>query len=72
MHEINQHPPEVMTAEQRRTEAAALLARGLVRLRAAGSRKSTNVVGKSEFELGFSGHQRLHSHPVNNIHEEAP
>ena len=29
MHEINQHPPEVMTAEQRRTEAAALLARGL-------------------------------------------
>ena len=72
MHEINHHPPEVMTAEQRRTEAAALLARGLVRLRAAGSRKSTNVVGKSEFELGFSGHQRLHSHPVNNTLEEAP
>ena len=72
MHEINQHPPEVMTAEQRRTEAAALLARGLVRLRAAGSRKSTNVVGKSEFELGFSGRKQPHSHPVNNTLEEAP
>ncbi len=69
MHEINHHPPEVMTAEQRRTEAAALLARGLVRLRAAGIRKSTNVVGKSEFELGFSGHQRVHTDPENNTTE---
>lgn len=35
------------------------------------------VVGETasrqySFELGFSGHQRLHSHPVNNTLEEAP
>lgn len=71
MHGINHHPPEVMTAEQRRTEAAALLAKGLVRLRAAGNRKSTNVVGKSEFELGFSGNQRVHSDPVNKTSTES-
>jgi hypothetical protein len=27
------------------------------------------VVGKSEFELGFSGHQRVHTDPDNNTTE---
>jgi hypothetical protein len=27
------------------------------------------VVGKSEFELGFSGHQRVHTAPENNTTE---
>jgi hypothetical protein len=34
--------------------------------------QSAGGPAESEFELGFSGHQRLHSHPVNNTLEEAP
>jgi hypothetical protein len=60
-----------MTPEQRRREIASLLANGLVRLRNAGAAQSANIAAESEFELGFSGHQRLHSHPVNNTLEEA-
>lgn len=61
-----------MTPEQRRREIASLLANGLVRLRNGGAAQSANMAAESEFELGFSGHQRLHSHPVNNTLEEAP
>lgn len=69
---INHLPPERMTPEQRRREAASLLAHGLVRLREAGFAQSAGGPAESELELGFSGHQRLHSHPVNNTLEEAP
>lgn len=69
---INHLPPDRMTPEQRRQEVASLLARGLVRLREAGFAQSAGGPAESEFELGFSGHQRLHSHPVNNTLEEAP
>lgn len=69
---INHLPPERMTPEQRRREAASLLAHGLVRLRDAVFAQSAGHPTESEFELGFSCHQRLHSHPVNNVHEEAP
>lgn len=72
MHRINHLPPERMTPEQRRREIASLLANGLVRLRNGGAAQSANMAAESEFELGFSGHQRLHSHPVNNTLEEAP
>lgn len=69
---INHLHPERMTPEQRRREAASLLAHGLLRLRDAMFARSAGRPTESEFELGFSGHQRLHSHPVNNTHEEAP
>ena len=60
-------PPEHMTAEQRRHEIASLLANGLIRLRSYGqSPQAGNLARESEFELAFSGHQRVHSHPVNN------
>ncbi|MDF9392910.1 hypothetical protein [Methylococcus capsulatus] len=72
MHRFNHLPPDRMTPEQRRREIASLLANGLVRLRNAGAAQSANIAAESEFELGFSGHQRLHSHPVNNTLEEAP
>jgi len=61
-----------MTPEQRRREAASLLAHGLVRLREAGFAQSADRPTESELELGFSGHQRLHSHLVNNTLEKAP
>lgn len=69
---INHLPPEQMTMEQRRQEVASLLALGLVRLRDAVFARSAGLPGESELELGFSGHQRLHSHPVYNTREEAP
>jgi len=72
MHRFNHLPPDRMTPEQRRREIALLLANGLVRLRNGGAAQSANMAAESEFELGFSGHQRLHSHPVNNTLEEAP
>ncbi len=72
MHPTNYVPPERLTAEQRRTEVAYLLAHGLVRLRDGVSAQAPGRLAESEFELGFSGNQRLHTHPVNNLHEEAP
>ncbi len=69
---INHLPPERMTPEQRRHEVASLLAHGLARLRDAAFAQSAGRLAESEFELGFSGDQRLHTHPVNNVHEEAP
>lgn len=72
VYEINYVPPDRMTTEQRRREVASLLALGLVRLRDAMFAQSAGGPAESEFELGFSGNQRLHSHTVNNLHEEAP
>ena len=46
---------------QRRIGIALLLANGLARLRSAGE----PVARENGFELAFSGHQRVHSHPVN-------
>ena len=66
MHEINQVPPDRMTPEQRRREIASLLANGFVRLRSADSRPSAGRTSESEFELGFSGHQSVHTDDVNN------
>ena len=66
---INHLPPERMTPEQRRREVASLLAHGLVRLREAGFAQSAGGPAESEFELGFSGHQRVHTDPDNNTTE---
>lgn len=71
MHQINHLPPERMTPEQRRHEIASLLANGLARLRSSGIAQSVNMAAESEFELGFSGHQRVHSDPVNKTNTES-
>jgi hypothetical protein len=66
MHQIKHTPPEAMTPDQRRQEVAGLLANGLVRLRTAGLRAAQPHPLESEFDLGFSGDQRVHADPVNN------
>ncbi len=66
MHDINHLPPERMTPQQRRHEIASLLARALVRLRSGKPRQSANMAAENEFDLGFTGNQRVHSDPVNN------
>ena len=71
MHQINHLPPERMTPEQRRHEIASLLANGLARLRISGAEQSANRAEASEFELGFSGNQRVHSDPVNKTTTES-
>lgn len=71
MHQINHLPPERMTPEQRRHEIASLLANGLARLRISGAEQSARIAKASEFELGFSGNQRVHSDPVNKTTTES-
>jgi len=71
MHQINHLSPERMTPEQRRREIASLLANGLARLRVSGFEQSANFAEESEFELGFSGNQRVHSDPVNKTTTES-
>lgn len=71
MHPINHLPPERMTPEQRRHEIASLLANGLARLRITGTEQPANIAEESEFELGFSGNQRVHSDPVNKTTTES-
>jgi CRISPR/Cas system-associated endoribonuclease Cas2 len=71
MHEINHLPPERMTPEQRRREVASLLANGLVRLRNATFERSVKDVPESEFVLGFTGHQSVHTDSANNRNRES-
>ena len=71
MEQTNHYPPERMTAEQRRDEVAYLLARGLVRVRSACVTKSANVAAKTEFALGFTGDQSVHTDTVNNRKTES-
>jgi hypothetical protein len=60
-----------MTPEQRRHEIASLLANGLARLRISGVEQSATMAEESEFELGFSGNQRVHTDPVNKTTTES-
>lgn len=71
MHRFNHLPPDRMTPEQRRREIASLLANGLARLRNGGAAQPANMAAESEFELGFSGNQRVHSDPVNKTNTES-
>ena len=71
MDQIDHRPPERMRAEQRRHEIASLLANGLARLRFTGVEESANRTEASEFELGFSGNQRVHTDPVNKTTTES-
>jgi len=69
MHPIKQVPPAAMTPAQRREEIAALLANGLMRLRAANAQ--THAEGRPErrFSLGFWAPQRVYTDPVNQSTE---
>jgi hypothetical protein len=69
MHPIKQVPPATLTGEQRIAEVAALLANGLVRLRAANAQAYLEGRPESGFDLGFSAHQRVHTDPVNQSTE---
>ena len=69
MHPNKQVPPESMTPADRRSEIAALLANGLVRLRAANALAHAEGRPESGFDLAFSGHQSVHDDPVNPLSE---
>ena len=71
MNQSNHYPAERMTPEQRLDEAASLLARGLIRLRATSVEKSANMAHKRELALGFSGDQSVHTDTVNNRSTES-
>jgi hypothetical protein len=60
----NLHDPARMTAPQRRTEAAALLALGLHRLRGSGAHDGA-VRALSPVDLGFGATQRVHADSTN-------
>lgn len=70
MQHVNQTQPDRMTPEERRHEAASLLAAGLIRLRQTGSRQCV-AAAESKFGLAYCGNQSVHSHPVNSPSEEA-
>ncbi len=65
MHEINNTPPSLMTAQQRRDEVALLLAMGLVRLRDASNRKSACHSDERAVLLDFTASMSVHSDPAN-------
>ena len=67
MHEIKHTPPDKMTPEQRRQEVASLLANGLARRR----EKDGIVTPESDFELGFSLQQSVHTDHVNTLETES-
>jgi hypothetical protein len=69
MQEINRRPPESMTMDDRLDEVAVLLARGIARLWADSVAKSANVAVQSQFGLGYSGDQRVHTGPHNTVTE---
>jgi len=63
MKDVNQTPPNRMTAEQRCSEVSLYLARGIVRLRNSNLAKFAKHGGESDFVLGFSGDQSVHDNP---------
>ena len=71
MHEIKHTPPNKMTPEQRRLEVASLLANGLARLREKDMASSGIVTPESDFELGFSLQQSVHTDHVNTLETES-
>ena len=58
---INHLPPERMTPDQRRLEIAAILAKGLVRLRQSSPVKRQIPATERKVLLGFSGDQSVHT-----------
>ena len=61
---LNQnYDPARMTPAQRRTEAAALLAKGLLRLRG-GDARAAAVGAPSPVGLGCGGEPRVHANPA--------
>ena len=56
MMDVNQTPPDRMTAERRLQEVGQLLARGIVRLRM----PPQNIAPESEFELDILAGRSVH------------
>jgi hypothetical protein len=71
MYEFTHQLLQQMTPAQRRHEIASLLANGLARLRIAGIDKSAGMAMENEFELDCSGHQSVHTDPVNERNTES-
>jgi hypothetical protein len=66
MKTTNQTPPERMSAEQRRSEIASILALGIVRLRQSNPTDSQIKSTRSRVLLAFSGDQSVHTDHPNN------
>jgi hypothetical protein len=64
---INHLPPERMTPEQRRSEIAALLVVGLLRLRESGLPVSPINATDRDIPLGFTATQSVHTNPAIDI-----
>ncbi len=62
---INHLSPERMTPEQRRLEIAAILAKGLVRLRQSNQTERQMRATERKVLLGFSGDQSVHTDLIN-------
>lgn len=74
MRHPTQHPPELMTAQERLIEVASILLNGLIRLRQPSEdrgSKSTDAAQESEFGLAISGKQSVHSNTVDSNPEHA-
>lgn len=71
MMDVNQTPPDRMTSEQRRLEVAALLARGIARLRQPSLRQSKNLHEESGFELAIPPGVSVHGDSNNLVREES-
>ena len=62
---INHLPPERMTPDQRRLEIAAILAKGLVRLRQSSPAERQIPATERKVLLGFSGDHSVHTDLIN-------
>lgn len=60
MMDVNQTPPERLTAEQRKQEVATLLARGIARLLDPGLGEAETTEIESEFELAIPPRRSVH------------
>lgn len=71
MMDVNQTPPERMTAAQRRQEVATLLARGIARLLDPGLGEAETTEIESEFELAIPPRRSVHE-VSNNRRKKEP
>ncbi len=68
MMDVNQTPPDRMTAEQRRLEVAKLLARGIARIKS----PPQNDASESEFELAIPPERSVHKVSNPSMRKEIP
>ncbi len=71
MQRTNHHPPELLSATQRRLEVASLFALGLTRLRRPAAATIKDKQKNPSVLLGFSADQSVHTDTVNNPRTES-